>query len=255
MIGTRIIPCLLLRDGGLVKTKRFGEARYVGDPINAVKIFNEKECHELVFLDIDATKNKRPPSFDVVERIAGECFMPLAYGGGIRDIESIRRLLSLGVEKVVINSYAAECPDFVQEASDAFGSSTIVVSIDVKRSFFGGYDVVTHGGTRKTKCDPVSYAVRMASLGAGELIVNSVDRDGMMQGYDIPLIKSVAEAVEVPVVALGGAASCSDLAAVVLQGGASAAAAGSMFVFYGKLHAVLINYPEDEDLIREGLGE
>ena len=255
MIGTRIIPCLLLRDGGLVKTKRFGEARYVGDPINAVKIFNEKECHELVFLDIDATKNNRPPSFDVVERIAGECFMPLAYGGGIRDIESIRRLLSLGVEKVVINSYAAECPDFVREASNAFGSSTIVVSIDVKRSFLGGYGVVTHGGTRKTKHDPVSYAVRMTSLGAGELIVNSVDRDGMMQGYDIPLIKSVAEAVEVPVVALGGAASCSDLAAAVLQGGASAAAAGSMFVFYGKLHAVLINYPEDEDLIREGLGE
>lgn len=252
MIDTRIISCLLLHENGLVKTERFRNPRYVGDPINAVRIFNEKECHELVFLDIDATRRGYRPRFDVIERIAGECFMPLAYGGGVRDLEDLRTILSLGVEKVVLNTVAFEDPEFVRRAADAFGSSTVVVSVDVKRRLWGKAEVVTKGGAGRTGMDPVSYARRMETLGAGEIILGAVDRDGTRRGYDLPLIRDVASSLSVPLVVLGGAGSLEDLRDAV-QAGASAAAAGSLFVFYGKHRAVLIQFPQDEQLLEAGL--
>lgn len=253
MLKTRVIPCLLLRNAGLVKTVKFKDPKYVGDPINAVKIFNEKEVDELVFLDITASsENKRPP-FKVIEDIASECFMPLAYGGGIRSIEDIRSIFSLGVEKVVINSYAAERPEFIREAADIFGSQSIVVSIDVRRNLFGKYSVCTRSGTHNTGLEPAEYARKMVELGAGELMVYSIDRDGSQSGYEIELIKRVSNAVSVPVIACGGAGSVEHFREAVQDGGASAVAAGSMFVFHGKHRAVLINFPTQSQL-EEALG-
>lgn len=248
LMRPRVIPVLLLRNRGLVKTVRFKDPTYLGDPINVVKIFNDKEVDELLFLDINATIEGRRPPFDYLAEIASECFMPLAYGGGVRSLEDIKTILSVGIEKVSINSYAAENATFVRQTADQVGSQSVVVSIDVKRNLLGGYKVVTHGGRRATSLDPVRYAVQMAELGAGEILLNSVDRDGMMHGYDIDLIKRVAHAVDIPVVACGGAASIEDLTAAVQEGGASAAAAGSMFVFQGKHRAVLISYPTEQQL-------
>ena len=253
MLKTRVIPCLLLRNAGLVKTVKFKDPKYVGDPINAVKIFNEKEVDELIFLDITASsENKRPP-FKVIEDIASECFMPLAYGGGIRSIEDIRTIFSLGVEKVVINSYAAERPEFIREAADIFGSQSILVSIDVRRSLFGKYGVYTRSGTHNTGFDPADYAKRMVDFGAGELMVYSIDRDGSQSGYEIELIKRVSTVVKVPVIACGGAGSVEHFREAVQDGGASAVSAGSMFVFHGKHRAVLINFPTQSQL-EETLG-
>jgi len=248
MLRTRVIPCLLLRNAGLVKTVRFKDPTYVGDPINAVKIFNEKEVDELVFLDISATAAARGPNFSIIEDIASECFMPLGYGGGLRNIDDVKRVLSIGVEKVIINSFAVESPDFITKVADAVGSQSVVVSIDVKKTFLGGYKVFSHSGSRDTKQDPVSYAKKMAELGAGEILLTSIDRDGTQQGYDLELIKMVSEAVELPVVACGGAKNVDDFGLAVNQGGASAVAAGSMFVFHGKHRAVLINFPTQNQL-------
>lgn len=250
MLTTRVIPCLLLRNQGLVKTVKFKEPRYVGDPINTVRIFNAKEVDELVFLDITATVEKRPPQFKLLAEIAGECFMPLGYGGGIRNIEDIREIFSVGMEKVIINSHAVENPAFIRQAADLFGSQSIVVSMDVKRSFFGKYELYTHGGKKPTGRDPVSFAVEMQQMGAGELFLNSIDRDGTMQGYDIDLVKKVTESVSIPVIACGGAGGIDDFAAAVDKGGASAVAAGSLFVFQGKHRAVLISFPGPEELQR-----
>ena len=242
MLETRVIPCLLLKDSGLVKTVRFKDPRYVGDPINTIKIFNEKEVAELVVLDITATTSKRGARLDYLADLASECFMPMAYGGGITDANTATAILSLGIEKVVVNTSAVERPAVVGEIAAAAGSSSMVVSIDAKRSLFGKYEVVIRGGSRKTGLDPVEHAKRMEQLGAGELLVTAVDRDGTMQGYDLELIDRVAHAVSIPVVACGGAGSVADLGSAV-QHGASATAAGSMFVFQGKHRAVLITYP------------
>jgi cyclase len=250
MLTTRMIPCLLLRNQGLVKTVKFKDPRYVGDPINAVRIFNAKEVDELTFLDITATVEKRPPQFKLLSEIAGECFMPLGYGGGIRTVEDIREILSVGMEKVIINSYAVENPAFIRQAADLFGSQSVVVSMDVKRTFFGKYELYTHGGKKPTGRDPVSFAVEMQQMGAGELFLNSIDRDGTMQGYDIDLIKKVTESVSIPVIACGGAGGLDDFADAVDKGGASAVAAGSFFVFQGKHRAVLISFPSPEELQR-----
>ena len=248
MIRTRVIPCLLLRNLGLVKTVRFRDPKYLGDPINIVKIFNDKEVDELVFLDITATaENKRPP-FGLLEKIASECFMPLGYGGGVRSLEDMRTLFSIGIEKVSVNSYAVENPTFIRAAADLFGIQSTVVSIDVKKNRWGKYEVFTHSGQRATGLDPAKFAADMERQGAGELLLNSIDRDGTMQGYDLDLIKHVTGAVNVPVVACGGAGNVQDLAAAVKQGGASAAAAGSMFVFQGPHRAVLISYPSSKEL-------
>lgn len=253
MIRTRVIPCLLLKGQGLVKTVKFANPKYIGDPINAVKIFNEKEVHELVFLDITASIEQRYPRTDYISDIASECFMPLGYGGGIRTVKQAEEIFNRGVEKIIINSYAVENPSFIHELANLFGSQSIVVSIDVKKNFFGNYQTYTHGGKMKTQWDPVTWAKEAEKLGAGEIFLNSIDNDGVMLGYDIPLIKSVSESVSIPVIACGGAGTVEDFEKAVHYGGASAVAAGSMFVYYGKHRAVLINFPSDEELKSKGL--
>lgn len=250
MLRTRVIPCLLLKNKGLVKTVRFKQPKYVGDPINAVRIFNEKEVDELVFLDTTATAEGRRPPFKLVAQIAGECFMPVCYGGGVTSVEDIAELFALGVEKVAINSRAVEDPALISAAAELFGSQSIVVSIDVKKNFFGKYRVFTRGGSRSTGLDPVGFAVEMEKRGAGELFLTSIDRDGTMQGYDLELIKSVSEAVNIPVIACGGAGKLEDFAEAIRKGGASAVSAGSLFVFQGQHRAVLITYPKIKELER-----
>ena len=248
MFRPRIIPCLLLKGKGLVKTVKFKEPKYLGDPINAVRIFNEKETDELVFLDITAGPEKRTVHLDVVRQIGDECFMPFAVGGGIRSIESIREILSAGAEKVVLNSHAIENPDFVRQAADRFGNQSIVVSIDVQKKMFGRYEVFIYGGRQGTGMDPAELARTMQERGAGEILINSINRDGTGEGYDLELVSRVTAAVNIPVVACGGAGTLLHMAEAVKQGGASAAAAGSLFVFHGKRRAVLINYPTRSEL-------
>jgi cyclase len=248
MLRTRVIPCLLLRGSGLVKTVRFRDPTYVGDPINAVRIFNDKEVDELILLDIQA---HRSPSdgvqYDRVAQIASECFMPLAYGGGIRSTEQMRGLFGLGIEKVVLNTAAYENPELIRAGAALFGSSSIAVGIDIKRTLLG-HAVYTHGGSRRRSASMVSYARECARLGAGELFVNSIDRDGTMSGFDVAAIRKITEGVSVPVIACGGAGQLSDFSRAVRDGGASAVAAGSMFVFHGPHRAVLINYPRPSDI-------
>ncbi|MDG5499212.1 AglZ/HisF2 family acetamidino modification protein [Marinobacter sp. BGYM27] len=250
MYRARVIPCLLVRGNGLVKTRKFKNGVYIGDPINAIRIFSDKEVDEIVVLDIDATKEGREPNYELVEEIAGEAFMPMAYGGGVQSLEQIRRLIRLGVEKVVINTAAFESKEAIVEASRVFGSQAIVGSIDAKRTVLGGYRVMSCSGTKDTKCGLLEHAQQLVTAGVGEILVNSIDRDGMMDGYDLKLIRSITDHVNVPVVASGGAGSIEDLKAGVLSGGASAVAAGSMFVFHGKHRAVLINYPQNIDFER-----
>lgn len=250
MFRPRIIPVLLLKDLGLVKSLKFRDYRYIGDPINAVKLFNDLGADELVFLDILASNENRSISLDFVKRVGDEADMPFSIGGGIRSLKLINQAINAGAEKVVLNTIAAENPDFIREASGEFGSSTIVVSIDVKKSFFGKGITVTNSGKKFTKYDPVTFAKLMEECGAGEIIINSVENDGMMNGYDISLVKNVSEAVRIPVVALGGAGGKNDLRTAVIDGYASAAAAGSMFVYHGPRRAVLINYPTQEELFK-----
>jgi cyclase len=243
MLRTRVIPCLLLRDGGLVKTVRFKSATYVGDPINAVRIFNDKEVDELVFLDIGATHAGAEPNFELLEDIASEAFMPFGYGGGITNTDQIKRLYGLGIEKVILNTAAIEQPDLVNAAVAIAGSSGVVVSMDVRRSWMGRATVYGRSGRKDTRRDPTEYAREMERRGAGEILISSIDRDGRMAGYDLDLIGRIAGAVSVPVVACGGAGALAHLRDAV-DHGASAVAAGSMFVFHGKHKAVLITYPE-----------
>jgi len=250
MIRPRVIPALLLKGQGLVKTVKFKDPKYLGDPINIVKIFNDKEVDELIFLDITATNEKRRPPFERLGKITSECFMPLGYGGGIRSLEDVKTLLGLGIEKVILNTAAVEIPELVAEAAGYAGSQAVVISMDVKRSLLGKYEVFTHSGTKGSGLDPVQHAQEMEKRGAGELFVNSIDRDGMMQGYDLDLVRRVAEAVSIPVIACGGAGNIQHLADAIQQGGASAAAAGSMFVFQGPLRGVLISYPSQEEFRR-----
>ena len=248
MLLPRVMPCLLLKDGGLVKTIKFKDPSYVGDPINAIRIYNEKEVDELIFLDITATAENRQPPYKVLSEIASECFMPVTYGGGVRDVETIRKVLSTGIEKVAINSYAVENPDFVRTAAEKYGSSTIVVSIDVKQKMFGRYEVFSHGGKKGTGLNPVEFATNMEKMGAGEILLTAIDRDGTQEGYNLELIKSVTDAVGIPVVACGGAGKIDDFRAAVKEAGASACAAGSMVVYFGRNRAVLITFPEREKL-------
>lgn len=250
MLRTRVLPCLLLRGSGFVKTVKFDKPKYLGDPRNIVKIFNDKEVDEFVLLDITATKESRGPNMSLLAEIVNEAFVPLGYGGGVRTLAQVEALFKLGVEKVCINSYAAERPDFVTAAAKRFGSQSIVVSIDAKRTFLGRYEVMTRCGSHKVGDDPVRYAKRMADAGAGELMVTAIDRDGTMEGYDLELTASVTRAVRVPVIACGGCGSVRDIEHVVDQGGAAAAAAGSFFVFQGKHRAVLISFPSASDLSR-----
>lgn len=249
MLRTRVIPVLLLSGNRLVKTVKFKNRVYVGDPINTVKIFNDKEVDELVLVDIDATLKERDPDFDFIERLASQCFMPLAYGGGIRTVHQAQRLLAIGVEKVVLNSAASADPKLISAVAEKAGSQSIVVSIDVRKNWLGKYQVCSAGGTRCVTLDPAAYAVSAVELGAGEIIINSIDRDGTQTGYDLELVSRVSAAVNVPVIACGGARSVEDFAAAVDQG-ASAVAAGAMFVFTGPHRAVLINFPKRAEIER-----
>jgi cyclase len=246
-IRPRIIPCLLLRGNGLYKTVRFKNPVYVGDPINTVRIFNEKEVDEVVLLDFEASRNGRAPDFEKIGEIASEAFMPMSYGGGVTTVEQAKRILALGVEKIILNSAAVETPGLVSELATAVGSQSVVVAVDARKNLFGRYQT-TWKNTEKSKAThPVQWAQEVCALGAGEILLNLVDRDGTSQGYDLELIREMAAAVSVPVVACGGAASNKDLAEA-LKAGASGAAAGSMFVFHGKHRAVLISYPAPAEI-------
>jgi imidazole glycerol-phosphate synthase subunit HisF len=243
----RVIPVLLLKQGGLVKSVKFKDYKYVGDPINAVKIFNEKEVDELAIVDIDATREKRPPDIKRIAEIVSEAFMPIAYGGGITKIEEVKEILLNGVEKVIINKSALVNPALVTEAARQFGSQSVVVSLDIKKTLLKGKRVFTDNGKTNTGLDPVSFARKMEEAGAGELLLNSIDLDGSFGGYDLPLIKAVSESVNIPVIAMGGAASVDDFRLAV-ENGASAVSAGSMFVFQRPHRAVLISYPSQKEL-------
>lgn len=248
MFRPRIIPVLLLKNLALVKSVRFRKHKYIGDPINAVGIFNDLRADELVFLDIEASRNNRLISVDFVRTVGEEAHMPFAVGGGVRSIDDIRSLLKAGAEKVVINTYAGEKPEFIKQASETFGSSAIVVCIDVNKRVFQGQKTWMSCGSRSTGLSPVDFAQLMEANGAGELIVQSIERDGTMSGYDIDLISSVAKAVNVPVVALGGAGSKADLIEAYRQGNANGVAAGSLFVYQSAKRGVLINYPERNEI-------
>jgi imidazole glycerol-phosphate synthase subunit HisF len=253
MLRPRIIPCLLIHEGGLVKTVGFKAPKYVGDPVNAVKIFNEKESDELVVLDIDATVNGAPPDFAVIAHLAAECRMPLCYGGGVRTAADAKRIIGLGVEKVAISAAAVERPQLISEISAEIGRQSVVVIADVKRKLLGGYELRTHNGSKAHRTDPVSFVQDAVEHGAGEIVINSIDLDGTMKGYDLTLARRIRQAVNVPVTFLGGAGSLSDVEALIREVGLVGAAAGSLFVFKGAYRAVLINYPDPvtkERLIR-----
>ncbi len=243
----RVIPVLLLHKNGLVKSVKFRNYTYVGDPINAVKIFNEKEIDEIIILDIDAAAADAGPDFQKVQEIAGEAFIPLAYGGGITTIEQVKKLFYLGVEKIIVNNTAVHNPSLITEAASLVGSQSVVVSIDVKKNFLGKYRVYTRNGQESTGLDPVAFARKMQEAGAGEIFLNSIDRDGTYAGYDLELIKNVSNALTIPLVACGGAAQTEDFSKAVAHG-ASAVAAGSMFVFQRLHRAVLISYPSQQEL-------
>ena len=244
----RVIPVLLLQNNGLYKTVKFKNPKYIGDPINAIKIFNEKEVDELCVLDITAGSEKKRPNFKLIQEFASECFMPVCYGGGIRTLEDARQLFSLGIEKIALNNSAVNNPDLIAQIAGMYGSQAVVVSIDYKKSFWGNNQVYTLNGSVKTNYEVTEFAKIAESNGAGELLLNSIERDGMMQGYDLETIKKVSDSVKIPVIASGGAGSVEDLGLAVKQGGASAVAAGSMFVFQGKLRGVLINFPGQAEL-------
>jgi cyclase len=247
MFRPRIIPVLLLKNQGLVKSIGFKNYKYIGDPINAVRIYNELKVDEIVFLDIEATNQKRLISLDFVREVGEEANMPFAVGGGIKNLDDIRKITNAGAEKVVINSEASLNPDFIESAAKEFGSSTIAVCIDVKKKMFGGIRTWINSGSKSTSFGPIDFAIKMQNAGAGEIIIQSIERDGAMNGYDIELIKSIAESVNIPVVALGGAGNISDLKMAANEGYANGLAAGSMFVYQGSNHGVLINYLSEED--------
>jgi cyclase len=230
-----------------VKFKKYG---YIGDPSNTVRIFNELEVDELCFLDIRATVQKRGVNFKILQDIANECFMPLSYGGGIRDFETVKKILSIGFEKVVINSIAFEEPSFITKLSEHFGSQSVIVSIDVKKNILGKYQVFTKDGTNNTKLNPVEWALEVEKRGAGEILITSMDKEGTWEGFDLQLIRSISDAVSIPVIANGGAGNVKDIGMAVKQGGASAVALGSMLVYQAKGMGVLVNFPDKELLAK-----
>ena len=259
MLRPRIIPCLLVHKGGLVKTQNFKDAKYVGDPINAVRIFNEKEADELMIFDIDATVNKVEPDFSLISKLAAECRMPLCYGGGVRTAEQAERIIDMGVEKVAISAAAIANLSLLTEISAAVGRQSVVAVLDIRadsRSVTKRYELCTHNGKTAYKLDPVSLAKQIQDAGAGEIVINSVDRDGVMQGYDLELNRQFKDALKIPVTFLGGAGSLEHISDLISSLGVVGAAAGSLFVFKGKYRAVLINYPTPEqkiNLCREAL--
>jgi len=244
MLRPRIIPCLLVKNGGLVKTVQFAHPKYVGDPLNAVRIFNEKEVDELTVVDIDATARNREPDYTLIRNLAAECRMPLCYGGGVKRVDQVERIVSLGVEKVAVSSAAIDNPQLVAQAAEVVGSQSIVVVMDVKKSGRDGkYELWTHNASQPTGLGPVEFAQRVEAAGAGEVVINAIDRDGVMKGYDLELNRTVREAISLPMTVLGGAGSLKDISGLISAFGIIGAAAGSLFVFKGVYRAVLISYP------------
>lgn len=249
MFRPRVIPVLLIKGNGLVKTVGFKSPKYIGDPINAVKIFNELESDEIIFLDITASAEGRAIPTDLVKNIGDEAFMPFAVGGGIKELSQAREIISAGAEKVVINTYVSNNYKLVSEIAKVYGSQSVVVSIDTKKNIFGKYKVYTHGGVKSTKLDPVEHAISAEDQGAGEIFINSISKDGIATGYDYEIISAVSDAVKIPVIACGGAGH-HDHFKMAINSGASAVAAGSMFVYHGPRNAVLINYPNRDELVK-----
>jgi cyclase len=247
MLRPRIIPSLLLQDNGLVKTVNFKNPKYVGDPINAVKIFNEKEVDELAIFDIDATTKGLEPNYGLIERIANQSRMPLCYGGGVKTVEQAQKIFSLGVEKIALSSAVLQNPELITKIGDHVGSQSVIVVLDVKKKLFGGYEVFTHNGKKGTGINPFKFVELAQSLGAGEIIINSIDQDGVMKGYDMALIDKIREKISLPLTVLGGAGSLNDIKEVINKHQIIGVAAGSLFVFKGVYKAVLINYPPREE--------
>jgi len=244
MLYPRIIPCLLVHKKGLVKTVKFKDPKYVGDPLNAVRIFNEKEVDELMVVDIDATTHGDEPDYKMIQNLAAECRMPLCYGGGIKTVEQAQHIFSLGVEKIAISSIAIENPEIISQIAERVGNQSVIVVLDVKKKFLSNkYEVWTHNGTKSSGLDAVDFAKKCESLGTGEIIVNSIDLDGTMKGYDNTIVDKIREAIHIPMTVLGGAGSLEHIGELISKHGIIGAAAGSLFVFKGKYRAVLINYP------------
>ncbi len=250
MNKVRVIPVLLLRDFGLEKSIQFDTPKYVGCPINAARVFNGHNVDELILVDIIATKEGRGPQVEVVREIASESFMPFTVGGGIRSVDMMWELLKAGADRVIVNTAAVENPEIIREGAERFGNQCMVVSVDVRRKPDGGHEVYSHAGTRATGLDPVEHAVRMEEMGAGEIFLTSVDQDGTMEGYDLDVMRKVADALTIPLIACGGAGSVEHLAQAVYEGHASAVAAGAFFLFFGRRRTVLITYPKDKDLMQ-----
>jgi cyclase len=247
MLRPRIIPSLLVQENGLVKTVNFKDPKYVGDPINAVKIFNEKEVDELAVFDIDATRLGVEPNYSLIERLANQSRMPLCYGGGVKTVQQAQKIFSLGVEKIALSSAFIERPTLITDIADRVGSQSVIVVLDVKRKLLGGYEVYTHNGKKATGINPFKFVEDAQRLGAGEIVINSIDRDGVMKGYDMDLIDKVRERISLPMTVLGGAGSLTDIKKVTDRHGVIGVAAGSLFVFKGPYKAVLINYPNQEE--------
>jgi cyclase len=243
MLRPRIIPSLLFHDKGLVKTVNFKTPKYVGDPINAVRIFNEKMVDELAFFDIDATVLNHEPDYKLIEKLANQSRMPLCYGGGVKSVEQAQKIFSLGVEKIALSSAVIQTPNLVTQIANRVGSQSVIVVLDIKKKLLGGYEIYTHNGKKPTGINPIKFVKDLEKLGAGEIIINSIDQDGVMKGYDLNLIDKIAESVSIPLTVLGGAGSLSDIEKVIDKHGVIGVAAGSLFVFKGPYKAVLINYP------------
>jgi imidazole glycerol-phosphate synthase subunit HisF len=254
MLRPRIIPSLLIQDNGLVKTVNFKSPKYVGDPINAVRIFNEKEVDELAIFDIDATVKGLEPNYSLIERIANQSRMPLCYGGGVKTVEQAEKIFGLGIEKIALSSAVIQNPQLITQIAERVGSQSVIVVLDVKKKLLGGYEVYTHNGKKSTGINPFKFAEEAQKLGAGEIIINSIDQDGVMKGFDFTLIDKVREKISLPLTVLGGAGSLNDIKQIIDKHGIIGVAAGSLFVFKGIYKAVLINYPtfeEKETLIHD----
>ncbi|TGL37115.1 AglZ/HisF2 family acetamidino modification protein [Leptospira perdikensis] len=248
MLRPRIIPCLLVKDGGLVKTQKFSEPKYVGDPINAVKIFNEKEADELMVIDIDATRLRKDPDLKLLQNLANESRMPLCYGGGVKSVKQAKAVVSMGIEKVAVSSIAVENPNIISNIAEEIGSQSIVAVLDIKKkTLSSNYDIWTHNGTINSKLDPVEFSQRLQSLGVGEIIINSIDNDGMMKGFDFPIFEKIYSHLTIPMTIMGGVGSFSDIEQAIQKFEYIGVGVGSFFVFKGKFRAVLINYPTIEE--------
>ena len=243
MLRPRIIPSLLIHDNGLVKTVNFKNPKYVGDPINAVKIFNEKAVDELAIFDIDATVLGKEPNYSLIERLASQSMMPLCYGGGVKTVAQAQRIFSLGIEKIALSSAVLQNPKLITDISERVGAQSVIVVLDVKKKLLGGYEIYTHNGKKTTGINPFKFVEEAQKLGAGEIVINSIDKDGVMKGYDLDLIAKIREKISLPMTVLGGAGSLGDIEKVIDQHGVIGVAAGSLFVFKGPYKAVLINYP------------